>query len=82
MQPAEARDPLGGRAQVEVVGVAEDHLGTRGLQVGGRQRLDRGLGADRHELGRLDRPVRGLDAPQARAADAGRREGVSDRGGR
>ncbi len=36
----------------------------------GRDRLDRRLGADRHELGRVDGPVRGLEPPQPGTTDA------------
>ena len=58
MQTAEARDALRGRTQAEVVRVAEDHLRAGGTQVAGREGLHRRLGADRHELRRVDRPVR------------------------
>ena len=82
MQPAQARDPLGGRAKVEVVRIPEDHLGTGVAQVPRGERLDGGLGADRHELRGLDDAVRGLDSPQPGAADTGRNERMGDRSGR
>ena len=82
MQPAQARDPLGGRTKVEVVRIPEDHLGTGVAQVPGRERLDGGLGADRHELRGLDDAVIGLDSPQPCAADTGRNERMGDRSGR
>ena len=82
MQPAEAGDALGGRAQAQVIRVAEDHLRTGGAQVAGRQRLHRRLGPDRHELGRVDRAVGGRDPAEAGATDGGwlEREGRRQRG--
>ncbi len=75
MQATEPGDALGGRTQVQVVRVAEDHLRPRRAQIAGRQRLDRGLGADRHELRRIDRSMGGRQPAEARVPDAGRLEG-------
>jgi hypothetical protein len=79
MQATQARDTLGGRAQAEVVRVAQDHLGARRPQIGRRQRLHRRLRPNRHELGRVNRPVRCENAPQPGAPDRRRLEGVCDR---
>ncbi len=57
MEAAESRDPLMARSQVEVVRVRQDDRGPDLADVVGRQRLDRGVGADRHELRRLDDAV-------------------------
>ena len=81
MQSAEPRDPLGGGPKVEVVGVSEDHLGTGGTQIARGQRLHGGLGADRHELGRVDNAMQRREAAEARAADGGRLEGIRYRDG-
>ena len=62
MQSAEAADELGTRTQGQVVGVAEDDARPERLEIVGRQRLDGGLGADRHEDRGLDLAVRGLEA--------------------
>ena len=57
VQPAEGCDPLGSRAEHEVVGVGEDHLRARGRKVAGEDALDRPRRPDRHEGRGLDRPV-------------------------
>ena len=54
MQPAEPLDPFVARPQVEVVRVGQDDRGARLADVVRAERLDRGVGADRHELRRLD----------------------------
>jgi hypothetical protein len=82
MQPAEPRDPFRRRPQVEVVGVPQDHLRAGGVQVARSQRLHRGLGADRHELGRVNRAVRCDNAPQPGSPDRRRLEGGCDHGPR
>jgi hypothetical protein len=74
MQPTEPGDALGCRAQVQVVRVAEDHLRPRRAQIAGRQRLHGRLRADRHELGRVDRPVGSRELAEACTPDAGRLE--------
>ena len=71
MQSPEARDPLGGRPQAQVIGVAEDHLRTGGVQIAGRQRLHRRLGPDGHELRRVDRSVGGREPAETSATDLG-----------
>jgi hypothetical protein len=73
VQPAEPRDALMAGPQGEVVGVGQDDLDAGFVQVAGRQRLDRGLGADRHEDRGLHVPVRRLDLPQP-----GRTVGLQD----
>ena len=80
MQAAEPRDALRSGAQVEVVGVAEDHLGAGRPQIARGQRLHRGLGADRHELRRVDRAVRGDNAAEPGASDRGGLEPVDASG--
>ena len=45
MQPAQAGDSVGAGAQVQVVGVGQDHGGVQLHQLAGREALDRGLGA-------------------------------------
>ena len=61
MQPSQPRDSLGRRPEVEVVRVSEDHLRAGRMEVPRRQCLHGPLGADGHELGRVDPPVRSLD---------------------
>ena len=64
MQPAEPGDPLVPRAQVQVVGVGQDDRGARSSRrSSGRQRLDRGVRADRHELRGLDDAVGQRQSP-------------------
>jgi hypothetical protein len=68
VQAAQVADQFAARPQIEVVGVAEDDLGADLAQLGRRQRLDRGLGAHRHEDGRLHQAVQGAQpaAPRRR----------------
>ena len=77
MEAAQSGDSLRGRAQVEVIRVAQDHLRTGGVQVAGRQGLHRRLGADRHEVGVSDRAMRRVDATQPGMPDAGGCKGMS-----
>ena len=65
METAGGADDLAARAQVEVVGVAEQDLGAGLGDLLGREALDRGLGAHRHEDRRADLPVRGLQDAEA-----------------
>ena len=81
MQPSQPRDSLGRRPEVEVVRVSEDHLRAGCMKVPRRQCLHGPLGADGHELGRVDPPVRSLDPAEPGMADRGRREGIGYRGG-
>ena len=78
VQAAEPFDALVARAQVEVVGVAQDDLGADLVQVVGIERLDRGVGADRHEHRRLDVAVRRRQVAQAGARGAVVRGGLQD----
>ena len=57
MEAAEALDPFVARPQVEVVRVGEDDRCADLDEVVRVERLDRGVRADRHELGRLDDAV-------------------------
>src|SRR4051794_12427499 len=66
VEPAEPPNQRVARPQVEVIGVAEDDLRAGVLEVLVRQRLDGTLRAHRHERGRVDRTVRGLEAPAPR----------------
>ena len=69
MQPAELLDHVLARPEVQVVGVAEHHLRADLLELERRHRLHGRLGADRHEGGRREVAVRGVD-------DAGTRGSV------
>jgi hypothetical protein len=62
VQAAGGADDLEARAQVQVVGVAEDDPGVEGrrLELAGGHGLDRALGADRHEHRQRDRAARGV----------------------
>jgi hypothetical protein len=71
VQTAEFIDEVGARSQHEMEGVAEDDLGAETLELLGRHRLDRTVGADRHEGRRLDRAVRRVHAAAARGAVGG-----------
>ena len=66
-------------AQVEVVRVPEDHLRAGGVEVARGQRFHGRLGADRHELGRVNRAVRCDNAPQPCAPDRGGLESRCER---
>ena len=70
VQAAERRDPLGARAQRQVIRVAQDDARAQALDVARRQRLDGRLRPDRHEHGRLHHAMRGLEQAGARAARA------------
>jgi len=56
------------RPQHQVVGVAEDDTGADLLKVLRSQALNSALGADRHEDGRLDRAMGGLQDTTPRDA--------------
>ena len=68
VQPAVLGDHLEPGAQPQVEGVAEDDLRARGGELLGRHRLDRAVGADRHEGRRVDPAVRELERAAARRA--------------
>jgi hypothetical protein len=77
VQAAQPRHPLGGRAQHQVVGVAQHDVGAGLGHLVDGQRLDRAGGADRHEGGRADVAARGLQhagAGRAVGGGDGRRE--------
>jgi hypothetical protein len=63
MEAAVARDEGVARAEIEMVGVAEDdaraHLG----EIARQHALDGGTRADRHEHRGVDRPVRRVEHP-------------------
>ena len=67
MQPAELRNPLGARAQVEVVGVGKDNACAKIAHIQRIERLDARLRANGHENGRLYRAVRRLERQRALA---------------
>ena len=71
VQAAEPVDPLRTRPEVEVVGVPEHDLGPQVAQLSGHHGLHRGLRADGHEDGRLDRAVGRLEHPSAGGAVGG-----------
>ena len=62
VKAAEAGDEFFARADMEVVGVAEDDLRAEGFELGGRHRLHRRLGADGHEDRRANRPAPRLES--------------------
>ena len=62
VQAAQPRDPLGARAQHQVIGVGEDHLGAGGRHLVRPHGLDARGRAHGHEGRRLHRPVRGRQA--------------------
>ena len=51
-------------AEEEVIGVAQDDMRSAGQQVAGAQRLDRGLGANRHKHRGIEGPMRGVELSQ------------------
>ena len=57
MESAPVPDDLMARSQIEMIRVGHDDLGSNVPKVLRRQCLDRGLGPDGHEGGRLDRSV-------------------------
>ena len=71
VQALELRDDVQPRPQPEVEGIAEADLGADVMQRGRRHRLDRAVGADRHERRRLDRAVRRDEDGGARGAGGG-----------
>ena len=58
------------RSQHEVEGVAENDLGAQVFELLGGHRLDRAVGADRHERRGLDHAVGGHERARARGAIA------------
>ena len=71
VQPAVRRDDVDARAQPQVKRVAQDDLRADVEQFVGRHRLDRAVGADRHEDRRVDDAVRQRQSAAARRAAAG-----------
>jgi len=71
MQPAQPRDALGGWAQHQVIGIAEDDVGAGRTDVVRLHRLDGSGGADRHERRRADRAAAHRDLAGARLAVGG-----------
>ena len=71
MQPAELGDHVVARAEVQVVGVAEDDLRADRAQLVRVEALDRSLRPDRHERGRPHVAVGGAEDPGARGAVGG-----------
>ena len=68
VQAAMALDHLEPRSQPEMERVAEHDLRAELAQLGGRHRLDRAVGADRHERGCVHAAVRELEHAAARGA--------------
>src|SRR5437899_1482354 len=68
VQAAEVAHDVRTRAEQQVVGVTEDDLRAGGLEVFGRERLDRRLGANGHEDRRVHHAVRGGEPAAARGA--------------
>ena len=67
-----ALDHLLAGAEVEMVGVAEDDLGTGAAHVAGIETADHAVGAHRHECGGLDRRrAAGSACRRARGAGGG-----------
>ena len=64
-EPAGLVDDVRARPQIEVVGIREQRLRPVLAHRLRQHRLDRRLGADRHERRRADLPVRGADRPGA-----------------
>ena len=71
MKAAKARDALGARPQHQMIGVAQDDVRARRLDVVEEHRLDRRRGAHRHESGRPDRAPWRCDLAEPRAAILG-----------
>ena len=61
VQPAEALDQLTAGSQVQVEGVAEDHLEAECQDLLGNKSAHAGRARERHERGRSDRPVGGFE---------------------
>ena len=68
VQSAECGDALRRRPQHQMIGVAEHDVGACRPHMLGQHRLHRAGGADRHEGGRPDCAMRGLDDAGARRA--------------
>src|SRR5262245_8158401 len=68
VQSAPPRDQLVAGPQIEVIGVAEDELGARLLQIALTHRLDASLCADRHERGCLRDAMWRAELAQTRGA--------------
>src|SRR6266702_3682247 len=66
-----SRDHPGAGAQPQMKGVAEDDAGAVLEELRRAHRLDRAVGADRHEDRRLDLPVRELKRRRSRGAVGG-----------
>ena len=54
MEPTEPRQPLRAGAQHQVIGVAQDDVGTERVDIAGLHAFDGTGRADRHERGRAD----------------------------
>ena len=67
VQATGAGDEIAAGPEEQVVGVPEDDLGTRIKKVPVQRRLDGPLRAHRHEGGRLDCAMRGMQPSPARA---------------
>src|SRR5712692_2025806 len=65
MQPAKAADEAVARAEREMIGVAQDDTRPTGYQVAGAQRLDGGLGANRHKHRGVEGAVRSVELSKA-----------------
>src|SRR5262245_40866459 len=68
VQSAPTRNQLISRPQIEVIGVAEDDLRSRLLQIAVAHRLDASLRANRHERRRLNDAVQHAQLAQPRTA--------------
>ena len=68
VQPAELAHDVGPGTQQQMVGVAQHDAGAGGVEILGRERLDRGLRTDRHEDRRVHHAVGGGEATAARGA--------------
>src|SRR5581483_4219736 len=67
MQTAELGDQLRAGAQGEMIRVADEQLRVEVVQVFGSESFDGCLSCDRHERGRFDVAVRGMDYADAAA---------------
>ena len=65
MQSTKATYEVVARAEREMIGVAQDDTSPTGHQIAGAQRLDSGLGTNRHKHRRVERPVGGVQPSQA-----------------
>ena len=68
MQAATTRDEIVARAQVQMIGIAQDDLGADRLEIAVRDAFDGALRADGHERRRLDGAVRGRQHAAPRGA--------------